>query len=93
MWLVADVDEGVLRRCRTRREAVRWMMGLFEATKVLQRIQNGPGFYEYFVSTADETWCGDEAYVMRVDVAKAHGFDPDAPARYPHVDDPYEYEV
>lgn len=92
-WLVVDMDQGLLRRERTRRAALRWCMGMGGYNHVISRHRYGPGAYEYRVGfsttfpgdTDTDTWS-----IERVPRARRAGFaGVDGPPLYPYADEPY----
>lgn len=87
-WLVLDMDEGLLRACNTRKEAVTWARG-FTGGEVLERHNYGPGVYEYRIGYRGE----DDAtslFIERRDKAILGGWDVNKTPAYPYPNHPYE---
>lgn len=89
-WLVCDMDQGVLRRERTRKAALTWVMGHAGANHVFQRDSLGPGAYEYRVGSKGDPYDASSWFIERADRAERAGFAGLDRPLYPYVDRPYE---
>jgi hypothetical protein len=88
-WFVLDMDDGVLRRAATRKQAVSWLCGLHLTERVISRNTSGPGDYEYIVGNDPED--SGQAWVIHgSDRVAAHGWNPDQQPLYPDADFPYD---
>lgn len=86
VWLILQMDHGVIRREATRRAAVAWMTG-FDGGRVLFRHCYAPGSYEYHVGRDDDA---TGYFVEREDRASAVGWwGLELPDAYPFPDRPY----
>lgn len=91
LWMILDMDEGVIRREPTRRAAVAWIIG-HHGGRVLQRYSYGPGgSYEYLIGCSGEDNVVSY-FVERADAAVRAGWDWlfDVPDLYPYPDRPHE---
>lgn len=88
-WLVAGMDEGVLRVAPTRSAAVAWASRLAEAPVLTRTHAPGGTIYTYFFGHGNED-DGVSLLLMRADHAHFHGFDPLQQPRYPFPDAPFE---
>lgn len=86
VWLVCDMDDGVLRREPTRRKALDWWKSLNEAPRVLGSHRYAEGSYSYTVGHSAEDHAGSVA-IVRADVAHYDGWDADQQPLYPYDDD------
>ena len=87
-WCVLDMDDGLLREVKTRKEAVEWAVGL-HGSKVLERHSYGPGAFQYVIGYPGEDRA-HSVFIERRDVAtKRGGWDLDQEALYPLYDEPY----
>lgn len=87
-FLVCDMDQGVLRRERTRRAAVAWVIDHVGGGKVLARHRYGPGSYEYRVGVSQEdcsSW-----FIEMEESARHSGFAGIDRPLYPFVGKPHE---
>lgn len=65
-WYVIDMDEGLLKVERLRRDAVAWLMDHHLADRVVERHQYAEGNYEYKVGSGDP-YDSDSAFILRED--------------------------
>lgn len=89
LWFVVDMDDGIVRRTSTKREALAWALGQVCSTNILpgeKRLHDG--FYAYYIGPSRED-C-EEVWIARGDAAHRQGFDITQEPLYPHADDPYE---
>lgn len=88
-WLILDMDDGVLRREPTRRQAVEWLCGAADG-EVLSRYTYGPGEYSYTVGVRGEDGCMS-ASIERIDIIDRAGWGwaLQVPDFYPFRDRPY----
>ena len=89
MWLVLDMDDGLLRREPTRKDALQWWMRLQGETKVLERHTYGPGAYSYITGTSPNDNSGTIFIETEEAARRSGGWNPDQPALYPIEDDPF----
>lgn len=87
-WLVLDMDDGLLRRERTRKAAVEWLLDHCDAPQVVSRDDYRSGAYGYHVGTKDDT---TSAFIEHERAAPQGGWDVTQAALYPHEDAPHEY--
>jgi hypothetical protein len=92
VWLVLDMDEGVIRREPSRRQAVAWILSHIGG-KVLRRHSYGPGAYEYSIGANAEACAG--CFVERLDVAMANGWGDwfQIPDLYPDPERPHRTDL
>ena len=90
-WLVADMDQGIIRREPSRRAALGWILGA-GAGKVLSR-HDYPGrpVYDYVVGIPGEEQSASSYCLIRADVAHRWGFEWafELPDQYPFPTKPY----
>lgn len=72
-WYVCDMDDGVLRIERTRREAVAWWKTHTDSNTVLARYTYRSGYYSYRVGVRGEPESGSEIAIVREDLLSAYG--------------------
>jgi hypothetical protein len=88
-WLVADMDQGVLRVEPTRAAALEWFKRKHGCDRVAERKQYGRHDYTYRLKTSGEY--ATSADIVRADRFHRHGRDPLQQPLYPFPDAPYEY--
>lgn len=89
-WYVVDMDDGIVRREKTKKACLEWAIREFA---VSERIlpgnkRMGDGFYEYFVGE-DREDC-TQIWIAQGVAAARGGFDLDQRPLYPHADQPHE---
>ncbi len=87
-WIVADMDDGVLRRAPTRRTGVTWALAHF-GSLLLER-HGYSGCWEYLFGFPDED-SGDSVFIVRADCLARNGWDLEQVPLFPLVDDPHEH--
>lgn len=90
MWLVLDMDDGLLRREPTRAAALDWWMKHNGTTRVVRRYSYGSGAYEYVTAVhgdADDT-CGG-VFIETEAAAARGGWDTMQAALYPLNNQPH----
>lgn len=87
-WLVLKMDDGVLRRERTRAAAVRWWKRHQGHSRVLRRHKYRAGAYQY-VTSGDNPHEASSVFIEREDVAPAGGWDVSQRPLYPHATEPF----
>lgn len=86
-WLVADMDDGILRVEPTRKAAVAWAAS--HACAPLRERSHYGSCYDYTFGHPDED-ANTCVFIMRADNAHWHGFDPVQQPLYPYPGDPHE---
>lgn len=91
-WIIADMDQGIIRRESSRRAALGWILG-YGAGQVLSR-HDYPGrpIYDYVIGNPGEEETASSYCLLRVDVAHRWGFDWafELPDQYPFPTQPYK---
>jgi hypothetical protein len=87
-WYVVDMDDGIVRRERTRAACLRWVI---DHQAISERVLPGrkkmaDGFYEYFIGKTRDDCV--QAWIARGDVVQESGFDLDQEPLYPYPDQP-----
>lgn len=85
-WLVCDMDEGVLRRERTRLEALHWWLDHNEHTRVVERFAYAPGSYSYTTAGLDRE-DRSSVYIGTEEGARHQGYDTAMTPRFPYDGD------
>ena len=91
-WLVADIDQGIIRREPSRRAALGWILG-YGAGQVLSRHDySGRPIYDYIVGIPGEEESASSYCLLRADVAHRWGFEWafELPDQYPFPAQPYK---
>lgn len=90
-WLIADVDEGILRREASLKAARAWVRRYGEGQMRLNYAYSSGLAYDYTVTSPDET--GWKVTILRADQAGAYGFEWafELPDQFPYPTDPYRH--
>lgn len=88
-WYVVDMDDGIVRRERTKYACLKWAKGMVEGDYVESgRKRMHDGFYEYLLGfSREDRTC---FWIARGDAAQSSSFNLDQEPLYPYPDYPYE---
>ena len=91
LWLVLDIDQGILRRERSLEAARAWTRGYGEGQLRLEHAYPSRLAFEYGVISPDEN--GWNAFIVRADQANIFGFAWafELPDQFPYPADPYRH--